>query len=239
MDELKKKVLLDLFVSPWTIVPIVGGLSAWLISWGIDGNTTLNLLGLVGVLTGAGIQASRLIFGLEELTQKAYGYLTEQQRRERDAKLDELSRNLEQDEDPRSEECLMKLRTLYASLESETNPRGTAFAFRQQVDALFHAAVRQLERSLELWQKANRLPHGAGRPLLIERQKAVDEVVETVEHLARTVEQYHSFRLKDDDHELSKLRQELDRTMEVARRAEEVMDSIDAPPDHDEANYER
>ncbi|MCC9608868.1 hypothetical protein LOC68_08110 [Blastopirellula sp. JC732] len=239
MDELKKKVLLDLFVSPWTIVPIVGGLSAWLISWGVDGNTTLNLLGLVGVLTGVGIQASRLIFGLEELTQKAYGYLTEQQRREREARLDELSRRLEQDEDPRSEECLMKLRTLYASLESETNPRGTAYAFREQVDALFYAAIRQLERSLELWEKANRLPHGAGRPLLTERQKAVDEVVETVEHLASTVQQYHSFRLKDDDHELSKLRQELDRTMEVARRAEQVMDSIDAPPDHDEAKYER
>ncbi|TWT29731.1 hypothetical protein [Blastopirellula retiformator] len=238
MDELKKKVLLDLFVSPWTLVPIVGGLSAWLISWGVDGDTTLNLLGLAGVLSGVGIQASRLIFGLEELTQKAYGYLTEKQRRERDARLDELARKLEQDEDPRSEECLVKLRTLYASLESEPDPRGAAFAFRQQVDALFYAAIRQLERSLRLWEKANRLPHGAGRPLLIERQKAVDEVVDTVEHLARTVQQYHSFRLQDSDDELSKLRTELDRTMEVARRAEQVMDSIESSPDHDDAKYE-
>ncbi len=238
MDEVKKKVLLDLFVSPWTIVPIVGGLSAWLVSWGVDGNTVLNMIGLGGVLAGMGIQASRLIFGIEDLTEKAHGYLTEKEQRERDRQLDELALKLQQDDDPRSEECLRRLRTLYASLEEEPPANHTAITFRQNVDKLFRAAVRQLERSLELWEKAQRLPGPTGRPLLAERKNAIDEVVVTVNHLARTVEQYHAFQLKDSDDELAKLREELDQTIEAARRADEYIDAIEHPTMYDKEEYE-
>ncbi len=238
MDEVKKKVLLDLFVSPWTLVPLVGGVSAWLLSWGVDGNTALNIIGLAGVLTGVGIQASRLIFGIENLTEKAHGYLTEKQKIEREQWLDQLTIELEQDDDPRSEECLRRLRILYDALKLEPPVGHTAIAFREKVDKLFNAAVRQLERSLALWKKANRLPGRTGRPLLAERTKAIDEVVLTVNHLARTVEQYNAFQLEESDDELAKLREELDRTIEVARRADEVIDALDKPTRYNEAEYE-
>ena len=238
MDDVKKKVLLDLFVSPWTVIPIVGGLSAWLLSWGVDGSTTLNLLGLTGVLTGLGIQASRLIFGVEQLTEKAHGYLSAKERRDRDQRLDQLAADLQNDDDPRTEECLRRLRVLYASLEQEPASGHTAMTFRQKVDKLFQAAVGQLERSWELWTKAQRLPGRTGRPLLDERKKAIDEVVLTVNHLARTVEQYHAFQLEDTDDELAKLRQELDQTIEAARRADECIDAIDKQKMYDEAEFD-
>ena len=72
MDKVKKKVLLDLFGSPGAVLPIVAGMSAWVLSWAIDGNTLLNLGGLVGVLGGAGFLATRLIFGLERITENAF-----------------------------------------------------------------------------------------------------------------------------------------------------------------------
>lgn len=237
MDSVKKKVLLDLFVSPWTVVPIVGGMSAWLLSWGIDGNTTLNLIGLVGVMAGLGIQATRLIFGIEELTAKAHAYLTEQEKAEQDQRLSELARKLEQDDDPRTEECLLRLRRLYDSLQSEAPKGRTAIIFREKVEQLFQAAVKQLERSLELWEKAQQLPGGANRPLLQERRKAIDEVVLTINHVTRTVEQYHAFQLQESDHELAKLREELDQTIEVARRADEAINAI-GKPQYNEAEYE-
>ena len=237
MDDVKKKVLLDLFASPWTLIPMVGGMSAWLLSWGLDGSTTLNLIGLGGILVGAGIQASRLIFGLEDLTRKAHGYLTEKQKQERDGRLDRLATELRQDDDPRSEECLLRLRKLYATLEEET-PTGNAILLREKVDKLFHAAIRQLERSFQLWEKAKRLPGPTKRPLLEERKKAIDEVVLTVNHLTRTVEQYHAFQIKDSDDELAKLRDELDRTLEIARRADERIDAIDIGSARDKADYE-
>lgn len=237
MDSLKKKVLLDLFVSPWTVVPIVGGVSAWLLSWGIDGSTTLNLIGLVGVMAGVGIQATRLIFGIEELTEKAHAYLTEQEKAEQDKRLSDLARRLEQDDDPRSEECLLRLRRLYDSLQSEAPKGHTAIIFREKVEQLFQAAVKQLERSLELWEKAQQLPGSASRPLLKERRKAIDEVVLTVNHVTRTVEQYHAFQMQESDHELAKLREELDQTIEAARRADEAINAI-GKPQYDEADYE-
>ena len=238
MDDVKKKVLLDLFVSPWTVVPIVGGLSAWLVSWGIDGNGVLNVIGLGGLLTGLGVQASRLIFGIEELTEKAHGYLTEKERRDRDARLDQLARKLKKDDDPRSQECLARLRKLYASLEEDGSANHVTIAFREKVDKLFRAAVRQLERSLELWERARRLPGKTGRPLLAERRQAIDEVVITVNHLARTVEQYNAFRFRDTDDELAKLRDELDQTIQAARRADEYIDAIDRPTTYDPKEYE-
>lgn len=237
MDEVKKKVLLDLFASPWTLLPMVGGLSAWMLSWAMNGSTSLNLIGLGGVLVGAGIQVSRLIFGLERLTEQAHGYLTEKQRKEREAQLDRLAVQLHQDDDPRTEECLLRLRKLYAALE-EDPPTGNAIIFREKVDKLFHAAIRQLVRSLELWKKAKRLPGPTKRPLLAERKKAIDEVVLTVNHLTTTVEQYQAFQIKDSDDELAKLREELDRTIEAARRADDRIDAIDTGRTYDEAEFE-
>ena len=237
MDSVKKKVLLDLFVSPWTIVPIVGGLSAWLLSWGIDGNATLNLIGLAGVMAGVGIQATRLIFGIEELTEKAYAYLTEQEKAAQDQRLAELSTRLENDGDPRSEECLRRLRRLYDSLDSGAPKGATAIMFRDKVEELFRAAVRQLERSLELWERSQQLPGNVGSLLLKERRKAIDEVVLTVNHVTRTVEQYHAFQMKESDHELAKLREELDQTIQAARRADEAINAI-GKPQYDGAEYE-
>jgi len=238
MDDVKRKVLLDLFVSPWTLVPAVGGLSAWMLSWGVGGDPTLNLIGLAGVLVGVGVQASRLIFGVEKLTEQAHGYLTEQQRREQQARLDGLAARLTRDDDPRTQECLKRLRALYGSLEEEPARGHAAIAIREKVERLFHAAVRQLERSYELWEKARRLPPGTRKPLLEQRGKAVDEVVLTVNHLTRTVAQYHAFHADDTDDELAKLREELDATIEVARRADERMHTLESAPAYDESEFE-
>lgn len=238
MDEVKKKVLLDLFVSPWTLVPFVGGLSAWMLSWGAGGDPTLNLIGLGGVLLGAGIQASRIIWGIESLTEQAHGYLTEKEQAELNARLDDLGRRLAADDDWRTEESLKRLRALHASLDDEPARGAAAIAIREKVEKLFHAAVKQLERSNELWEKARRLPKGTRGPLLEQRKSAIDEVVLTVNHLQKTVAQFHSFHADDTDDELAKLRQELDATIEVARRADERMDDLEASKAYDESEFE-
>lgn len=239
MDEVKKKVLLDLFVSPWTLVPLVGGLSAWMVSWGAGGDPTLNLIGLAGVLVGAGIQATRLIWGVEELTERAHGYLSEQEQGKLDEYLDGLEVRLSQDDDWRTEESLKRLRALHASLDDGEPPRGhAAMAIREKVEKLFGASVKQLEKSFELWEKARRLPKGTRGPLMKQRREAIDEVVLTVNHLQKTVAQYHSFHADDTDDELAKLREELDATIEVARRADERMENLETSPAYDESEFE-
>ncbi|MEN0110773.1 MAG: hypothetical protein AAF805_08620, partial [Planctomycetota bacterium] len=238
MDEVKKKVLLDLFVSPWTLPPIVGGLTAWMLSWAVGGDPTMNLVGLAGVLVGVGVQASRIVWGIEGLTEKAHDYVEGKQKAARAAELDRLEEKLSQDEDPRSEESLRRLRALRRLFHEDPPKTAGAIAIRDQVQRLFEASVRQLERSYDLWEKARRLPAGTGRPLLDQRRRAVDEVVRTVNHLAKTVERYHEMQQgADEADDLARLREELDATIEVARRADERIEELGVATRHDEEEF--
>lgn len=239
MDEVKRKVLLDLFVSPWTLLPAVTGLSAWMLSFGVGGNMTLNLIGLTGVLAAAAIQATRLIFGVEQLTERAQGYQDQKKRVEREAYLDGLAKRLSHDDDPRNDECLRRLRALRDLFEQDPPKRAASIAIRDMVQRLFDASIVQLERSHELWEKARRLPVGTGRPLMEQRREAVDEVVITVNHLTKTVERYNALQAESDgDNELATLREELDATIEAARRADEQLETLGKNPAYDEKEFE-
>jgi len=241
MDKVKKKVLLDLFGSPATVLPIVAGMSAWLLSWAVDGNTMLNLGGMVGVLGGVGFLATRLIFGLEKITENAFQYLNDQKREAQDQALDALEMQLRGDEDPRTQTYLRDLRTLYANFQDDLrNGRiaGAARAVLEQVEKLFQAAVKHLEHSYHLWMTAGRMSGDAREALLEERERVVQEVQDTVEHLSRTIEQFHSFRVKESEAELARLREELDETMQVARRAEARLESLDTEINYDPREFE-
>lgn len=241
MDAVKRKVLLDLFASPATVVPMVGGLSAWLLSWGMDGNLWLNLAGLAGVLGGVGLTATRLIFGLEEITQNAYEYIAEEERRARDAALDALAAKLHGDQDPRTQTYLRDLRELYARLQRSAHREEVPVAARsvlEKVDRLFWAAVKHLEHSYDLWETAARSAGTARRSILQEREQVLDEVRKTTEHLGRTVQQFQAFRRNESESELAKLREELDETMQVARRAEERVAALGRELNYDHSEFE-
>ncbi|MBP88982.1 MAG: hypothetical protein CMJ64_20090 [Planctomycetaceae bacterium] len=241
MDQVKKKVLLDLFASPMTVLPIAGGLSAWMLSWAIDGSMLLNLGGLVGVLGGCGLLATRLIIGLDKITERAYEYLHEQEREDQEEKLDRLRSRLCRDNDPRTQTYLRTLRDLYDGLQEDvasgklTRRAGIVLG---QVDKLFQAAVKHFEHSYHLWKTEKHLSGAARQNLNDEREQVIQEVKETVEHLGRTIEQFHSFRVKENEAELAKLREELDETMQVARRAEERVAALDDERAYSEEDYE-
>ena len=113
MDSVKRKILLDIFASPGTVLPIAGGITALLASWAVGGQSALNFAGVVGILGGFGIFASRLILGLEKITRDAYDHVMDKQKRSQEAALEHLQNRLETDEDPRTQVCLRDLRSLY------------------------------------------------------------------------------------------------------------------------------
>jgi len=241
MDEVKKKVLLDVFASPWTVLPAAGGLSAWMMSWAMDGSMLLNLAGLAGVLAGLGMLATRLIFGLEQITEDAYSFVNEKQRQAQETALDALDKKLRGDKDPRTQDLLRQLRHLYASFQTDAKQgkiTGTTHPILAKVDRLFRAAVKHLEQSYELWKTARRMRGDTRKSVGQERDEMIQEVAETVEHLSRTINQFHAFKSKEADTELVKLREELDETMRVARRAEERVAALGKQLDYDPAEFE-
>jgi hypothetical protein len=224
MDEVKRKVLLDLFASPGTLLPIAGGLTLLMASWATGGNAVFNFGGIAGILGGVGVFATRMIVGLEGLTDRAYQYVLQKQRRQQQQRLAELDAQLSNDDDPRTETCLRSLRELYDAFRQDVQQgkiTGASYDVLDGVDRLFHVCVSNLEHSHDLWQAAGRLSGSTRDTVLAERDEVIREVQETVDYLRHTMERWHALGVKKKKSELTQLRTELDESLRVARRTDE------------------
>jgi len=231
--DVRKKVLLDLFASPGTLIPIVGGVSTLILSWALDGGAAWNMVGMAGILAGLGWFGTRIVLGLEKITADAYEYVRSQQVRKQQQNLDELDRKLRKDRDPRTQESLRELRTVYAGFVEDVKSGKISAAVHDVVDIvdeLFVSAVAQLERSYQLWQDAKETNGDARKRMLAERDEVVSEVLETVRHLENTIHQFRSVGEKRKGKQLRRLRKELDEALRVARRTEERIASWDQEP---------
>lgn len=223
MDEVKRKVYLDLFASPWNLLPLGGGITALMASWAVGGDPMLTMTGVAGVLTGFGVTASRLIWGLESLTEKAYGYQIDKQNKAKEGQLDQLDEKLTGDRDPRTEACLRELRILIASLQTaaEKGKINTAsYEVMDGVGKVFDECVKQLEHSHSLWETARRMRGPARESILKQRDQVVRDVCESAVHVGQVVDGYLHTETARNKSELGKVRSELDQTIEAARRAE-------------------
>ncbi len=223
MDEVKKKVYLDIFASPGTLLPVAAGLTALMASWAVGGNATLNFAGFVGVLSGLGVLTTRLILGLDRITQRAYEYFLQKQRRQQEESLERLHERLLADQDPRTQNCLNELRVLYSRLKEKVDQgkvNRAAYGVIEGVDQIFQTCVAQLEQSVDLWETTRSMRGSARAELLQQREEIVREICATVDHLGRTVERFHSLTTNRNRSELGRLRAELDQSMQVAREVE-------------------
>ena len=224
MDDVKRKVYLDLFASPETLLPIVGGLTALLASWAMGGNAWLTFGGLAGVLGGVGMFASRVIFGLEKLTNRAYQYVVQQQQTRQVESLQALHKKLQKDQDQRTHRLLQQLWELYKGLQKDIRAGKISLAAHDvldSVDRMFHVCVDYLDRSYELWRTAQRLEGNSRRQLLEQREELVAEVAQATEYLSTKVQQLNEVTNQRNKSELAQLRAELDESIRVARLAEE------------------
>ena len=223
-DAVRRKVLLDIFAAPSTLLPIAGGLTVLMASWASGGSVTLNFAGIAGVLGGFGILASRLILGLDKLTQDAYDFIVDRQRSDQEAALERLDDQLVKDRDSRTQNCLRELRHLYSRLKTKVDSgRITPGAYDviEGIDNMFRACVKQLGHSLELWETAKTMRGPARETILQQRNELVEEICATVVHLGNTVEQFHLVTTQKNRDDLARLRSELDESLEIARRVEE------------------
>jgi hypothetical protein len=223
MDDVKKKVYLDIFAAPGTLLPLAAGLTALMASWASGGDPLLSFAGIAGVLAGLGVTATRLILGLDRITQQAYDHLLQRQRQQQEDALERLRQRLEADQDPRTQNCLQELRHLYSRLKDKLeNDKVTAAAYGvvEGVDRVFQTSVKQLEQSVDLWETAQTLRGSARKGLLQQREDLVRDVCETVEHLGHTVDRFHAMTTRKNRSNLARLRKELDESMRVAREVE-------------------
>lgn len=99
---------------------------------------------------------------------------------------------------------------------------------RERAEELFEQCVSSLEKTLQLWKTADSLASEiAKKPILEQREKLVNEVVGTVEHMSQTLAAVQGITSKPEgDVRLQQLRGELDQSLEVAKKVEQRVDSM-------------
>lgn len=217
-NKVDQKIFVDLFAHPLTLLPVVGGLSGVIFAWAI-GSATLALGGVVTTLVGLGIFASRMIFGLDKIAQKAQDQVLRENEEEKNRILDELEVKLQEDRDPRPEKCLQELRSLYVLLKTSS---GTWVGpVRDDFERLFEICVKQIKKTDDLWRASRNVNGVAGKTLKRERERIVQEIEATTLQLMQTIEQFKSQAVQENASELAEARKELERTIEVAKKVDQ------------------
>lgn len=222
--EARKKVLLDLFAAPSILLPMVGGASLLMASWAFGLGSLVSFAGFAGIVIGIGIWASKLTFGLEAITKKAYDYVIEEKIKKQEARLNELHTKLTKDRDSRTQKALSSLRRLYEGFKKDVKEKGLSphtAGVLAKVEELFEACIRQLEHSYDLWETLKSLPTKVKSKIKDQRDDVVEEVVKTVDHLKNIIEDYHVIKVHQRTEDLARLREELEDKLAVAKRVEE------------------
>lgn len=236
MDSVKRKVISELFFAPSVVLPIVGGVSAGLLSWATGGNLYLTGAAMAGVLGGFGWMMTRMIFKVEDITEQAMQAQLDKELREENEKLDALARQLLTDRDHRTQDHLTLLRSLRDDFEESANQPGNRFKsarIREQVGNVFEAAVDQLRQSFKLWELSQKVAGEARRRVLDDREKVLEEIHATEERLQATVHQFRELAKRDQNVDLASMRTELEETMKVAKRTEERMKELEGRIDYE------
>jgi len=231
-DDLRRKITFDLLAHPVSLLPATGGATALLAAW-VLGSPVLFFAGGVGLLLGAGALVTRWLFGLDRISKKAMDEIQREARTQWDARLDRLAERLAEDRDPRTETLLAEMRELSEAIrEKGVSPhlnRRSRIEIALQMDELFRECVGALEESLELWEGAREVASESRRGALLEQREA--QIAEVAECVA-VLERVHSAGLEDggargNERGLARAREELRASLEVARRVEQRMKTME------------
>ena len=233
LKELRRRVLRKIFLAPTVVLPVVAGMSAWLISWAGDGVSSLNMIGLIGVIGGIGWAATRAIFGTEALTQQAYNEMSLETVQAENQKLDQLDQLLCQDNDPRDQDLLRMLRTQRAQFREIAGQPSLASRSTEvlaRVEQLFRASVKNLAECYQLWLQSQSLGKMEQKALLYEREKLIQEIRRTVDQGQKSLSEYKELSKRAVGTDLNELRGELESSIEIAKRTEERLRELDISP---------
>ena len=218
-EKIKKRVLWDLLTSPISLIPVASGLTGIILSWPLSSPLLLGL-GIITSAVGVGILITRLLTSLPKIADKALAKELASIERENEIALNNLEKQLRQDKDPRPEQCLQQLRLLQKIVKNE----GGGFLSDQiaiQFNKLFDVCIKKIEETDTLWRQGRELTGKAKKQIKERREKIVVEIETTTNQLMTSIEQFKTAKSHESDAEFIEARDELNRTMEIARKVDE------------------
>lgn len=215
-----------------TVLPFVAGFSGFLGTWALDIRPELGALALLlGVVGAGGAFLTQLIMGGEERSKAALTELMAEAHQEREDHLNDLHRRLEQDQDARTEKSLADLRALAKALDDLEeqglidNRSSMVVEIQAGANQLFKQCVVSLEQSLKLWHTAQQMVTASARkPIEKQRDAVVKDVYESIRQLGELLVSLQKLGVDTkDDTELSRIRNELNQNLKVAKQVDARM----------------
>lgn len=228
-EEFKKKFLLKLMASAWSLGPFLLGATILTALWAFNIRSGLSIFaGLALILGAVGVFFTRLLTGGEKEKRATIEELAAEARDRQERMLNELYARLKTDNDPRTEGYLNDLRALAAAFHGERNGLGalnaySAFDVIAGVGQLFNRCVAALEKSYGIWKVATEMKTSAARKeLLKSREKIINDVGESIAQLGKILAGIESLGADSEgrDPEIARLRAELDQSLKVAQNVE-------------------
>lgn len=225
MNDLRKRILLDLLITPVTVIPFLGGVSLLLLSEILGGLSAF--LGFAGIVIAFGAFLTNLTFNLPKISKRALKNWHDQQVKQRERELDNLDRRLQKTDDDRDESALRNLRTLYNSFGKDVSggkiSEHVPPAMLQSVDDIFKVCIQKLERSYEIHRTAGTMNGKLRRDLAKQRDTIIEEVETSVAELADVISEVRALKFKNETNELKQLSDRLSSQLEIAKATEEGM----------------
>ena len=178
------------------------------------------------MLLAAGVALTRATVWRKEIARTALNEMKEEAEQAADSTLDNLYERLVGDGDPRTERLFQDLRTLVRVFKQSGEwlvTAGVTLEILSRVDELFDACVRLLEATLRLYNVAQRIDVlEFKQPLLERRESIIKEVQGTVKQLSEALAEVQTLGAgSTSDAQLARVRNDLNASLDVARRANE------------------
>ncbi|MFN0058182.1 MAG: hypothetical protein ACKVX7_06965 [Planctomycetota bacterium] len=247
MDRAKfrSKVFQRHLLSPFTLAPLVTGLSLLTVAWGAGDATWLLAGGVAGVLASVGAFVTSALLRTETFARRVYEEMQSADFAAREAALNALDARLAKDRDPRDEQSLRTLRTLFAEFQKDAQldkrvGANVAAEISGNVDRLYRESLSSLERCLELADAAGTVRAAETRRTLLEaREQVLGEIEANVAQLANTLDGLRTLKLRrHDDEDLARVRAELAESLNVATRVEDRIHELERDLSRDDRKRE-
>ena len=229
--------MVDILGSPLVLMPFMVGSAAFasFFALGLKGSAAVGavLIGLAGTLGAAGTFITKFILGKDDRVKQLVEASRSKAKLDKRKALEHFHHRLTMDGDERTETAMQDLRSLrqaFRQLDKIAPDLNRAMIedIQQRSEELFQQCVSSLEKTLQLWKTAESLASETARkPILEQREKLVGDVVQTVEHMSRTLASVQGITSRSDgDARLQRLRGELDQSLEVAKKVEQRVDLL-------------
>lgn len=229
MNDLKKQIILDLFITPWTVVPFVLGGTLLMLSGILGGSSAF--YGFVGITLSFGALLTNWVFNLNQISKNAVDRMHRQEKQKREAELDLLDKKLVRTKGSRDQIALRNLRTLYNSFCEDLRQGKIANNVPpnmiQLIEDIFAECVRNLSRSYDIWRTSKKLEGDLKNDLENQQEHLIEDVEESVKALAETISEVRALNLKTSSNDMQKLRDKLVSQLQVAKATEESIALLD------------